>query len=130
MRHYFAVVHKEKDSAYGVYFPDVPGCFSAADSMDDLQQNAAKALALYFEDEPMNEPTTLETIKNNKRVAADLKAVAFLLAVPLIKLTAKTLKANITMNAGLLAAIDKVAKSRGITRSSFLADLARRELLD
>ena len=44
MRHYFAVVHKEKDSAYGVYFPDVPGCFSAADSMDDLQQNAAKVL--------------------------------------------------------------------------------------
>ena len=31
MTYYIGLVHKEKDFAFGVQFPDVPGCFSAAD---------------------------------------------------------------------------------------------------
>jgi predicted RNase H-like HicB family nuclease len=27
-------VHKEEDSAVGVVFPDLPGCFSAGDAYD------------------------------------------------------------------------------------------------
>jgi predicted RNase H-like HicB family nuclease len=34
MRTYFAIVHKEEDSAVGVVFPDLPGCFSAGDAYD------------------------------------------------------------------------------------------------
>ena len=32
------------------------------------------------------------------------------------------------MDAGLLAAVDAAARARGLTRSAFLADLARREI--
>lgn len=53
---------------------------------------------------------------------------AFLLAVPVIRLSGRTTKANITMDAGLLAAVDATARERGLTRSAFLADLARREI--
>lgn len=42
-----AIVHKDKDSAYGMTFPDAPGCFSAADEIDDLFANAAEALELW-----------------------------------------------------------------------------------
>jgi predicted RNase H-like HicB family nuclease len=41
MRYYHAVVHKDADSAFGVHFPDLPGCFSAA----ELREVAATDLA-------------------------------------------------------------------------------------
>lgn len=49
MKPYIAIVHKEPHSAYGVSFPDAPGCISAADEIDDLFANAAEALELWAE---------------------------------------------------------------------------------
>ena len=47
MRTYFAIVHEDKDSAVGVVFPDLPGCFSAGDTFDEAIANAGRALRLY-----------------------------------------------------------------------------------
>lgn len=44
MKPYIAIVHKDPESAYGMTFPDAPGCFSAADEMDDLFVMASEAL--------------------------------------------------------------------------------------
>ena len=44
MRTYFALVDKDPDSAFGIRFPDIPGCFSAADSANDVVPNATEAL--------------------------------------------------------------------------------------
>lgn len=128
MRHYIGVVHQDGDSAFGVHFPDVPGCFSAADELDDLLANASEALALHLEGEVLPEARTLEAVREDADVARDLREGAFLLAVPVIRLSGRTTKANITMDAGLLAAVDSTARARGLTRSAFLADLARREI--
>ncbi|OCW58991.1 type II toxin-antitoxin system HicB family antitoxin [Hoeflea olei] len=128
MRHYIGVVHQDGDSAFGVHFPDVPGCFSAADRLDDLLGNASEALALHLEGEELPEARTLEAVREDADVARDLRDGAFLLAVPVIRLSGRSTKANITMDAGLLAAVDATARARGLTRSSFLADLARREI--
>ncbi|MEM5470688.1 type II toxin-antitoxin system HicB family antitoxin [Hoeflea sp. AS60] len=128
MRHYIGVVHQEGNSAFGVHFPDVPGCFSAADELDDLLTSASEALALHLEGEPLPEARSLEAVRDDAEVARDLKDGAFLLAVPVIRLSGRTTKANITMDAGLLAAVDATARERGLTRSAFLADLARREI--
>ena len=128
MRHYIGVVHQEGESAYGVHFPDVPGCFSAADEMDDLLPNASEALALHLEDETLPEARSLDVVRADPEVANDLAEGAFLLAVPFISLKGRSTKANITMDAGLLAAVDQTAKDRGLTRSAFFADLARREI--
>ena len=46
MTTYFAFVHKDEDSAYGIVFPDVPGCFSAGDTFEQAVRNAAEALRL------------------------------------------------------------------------------------
>jgi predicted RNase H-like HicB family nuclease len=51
MRTYFAIVHKDEDSAVGVVFPDLPGCFSAGDTYDKAIANAHVALRLYAEAE-------------------------------------------------------------------------------
>jgi predicted RNase H-like HicB family nuclease len=51
VQYYRAIMHKEDDSAYGVHFPDLPGCFSAADRLEDVFANATEALALWFDGE-------------------------------------------------------------------------------
>jgi len=40
----------------------------------------------------------------------------------------RTLRANVTFDAGLLGAIDAAAKERGLTRSAFLASAAREKI--
>jgi len=51
MKTYFALANKDPDSAYGLWFPDVEGCFSAADREEDIISNAIEALLLHLEDE-------------------------------------------------------------------------------
>lgn len=128
MHNYIGVVHQQGDSAFGIHFPDIPGCFSAADELDDLQANACAALALHLEDQALPNPRSMDAVRADKAVACDLKQGAFLLIVPLIRLSDRTVKANITMDAGLLNAVDQTAKTRGLTRSAFLSDLARRQI--
>ena len=125
---YIAVVNQEPGSAFGIHFPDVPGCFSAADDLSSVPAVAQEALSLHLNGEPLPSARTLASLKDDPDVRADLAAGAFLIAVPLVRLTGRTTRANVTMDAGLLSAIDEVAKSRGLTRSAFLADLARREI--
>ncbi len=56
MRNYLAVVDKDPESAFGLWFPDVPGCFSAADEEADIMPNAVEALRLYAEDDTLPPP--------------------------------------------------------------------------
>ncbi|MGE0611491.1 MAG: type II toxin-antitoxin system HicB family antitoxin [Hyphomicrobiales bacterium] len=48
--HYIAIIHKERGSAYGVSFPDVPGVIASAPSLDEALHEAADALAFAAED--------------------------------------------------------------------------------
>ena len=80
---YFALVHKDEASAYGVQFPDVPGCFSAADDMDHLVSNAAEALSLWAEDAVLPAARNIEQIVADRGIAVELAAGAFLVSVPL-----------------------------------------------
>ena len=84
MSHYIGVVHKDRLSAYGVHFPDVPGCFSAADDLDDLLPNAMVALSLYAEDKELPVPSPIEKLRTRRDLATELAAGAFLIAVPMI----------------------------------------------
>ena len=43
--HYVAAIDKDPGGAYGIQFPEVPGCYSAADSFDDIVPNAIEACA-------------------------------------------------------------------------------------
>lgn len=48
-RTYFALVHKDTDSDYGVVFPDLPGCTSGGSTFDEAREMAREALALRLE---------------------------------------------------------------------------------
>lgn len=129
MRYYTAIVHQEDDSAFGLTFPDLPGCFAAADDWNGISAAATEALDLWFEDQPDVTPASLDAIRSRPDVAAELAAGAVLLPVPYIPADTAVDRVNITMERGLLRAIDETAKDRGMTRSAFLASAARRELV-
>ena len=48
-RTYFALVHKDPDSDYGVVFPDLPGCTSGGGTFEEAREMAREALALHLE---------------------------------------------------------------------------------
>ncbi len=128
MRYYTAIVHQEGESAFGLTFPDLPGCFSAADRWEDIPKNAAEAMDLYFEDMPQTPARALDVLRKLPEVQEALTEGATLMAVPYIAPDGTQVKANISLDRGLLRAIDDTARGRKMTRSSFLAALARREI--
>jgi predicted RNase H-like HicB family nuclease len=129
MPHFIAIVHKDPNSAWGVSFPDLPGCFSAADQESDLLPNAMEALELFSEDAgELPRPSSIEALRAKPEVAEDLAAGAFLLSVPLLHNAAKTTRVNITLDKGLLEAIDEEAARRKMTRSGLLAQAAAKEI--
>ncbi|MDK3016535.1 type II toxin-antitoxin system HicB family antitoxin [Pseudodonghicola flavimaris] len=129
MRYYTAIVHRDEDSAYGLTFPDLPGCFAAADSWDAIPAAAAEALDLWFEDQPDVEPASLDEIRRRPEIAEELAQGAVMMPVPYIPADTALARVNISLERGLLRAIDETAKARGMTRSSFIASSARRELV-
>lgn len=79
MPHYVAIVEEGgPEKAVGVWFPDLPGCFSAGDDIDEALHNAQEALALYagsqaIEGRALPLPRTVSALKNDPQVAADLR---------------------------------------------------------
>jgi len=128
MRFYTALVHQDENSAYGLTFPDLPGCFAAADDWDSIPAAVTEALDLWFEDADDVAPASLEQLRQRSDVADALAAGAVLLRVPYVPADTVVERVNITMERGLLRAIDTTAKERGMTRSSFLAMAARHQL--
>ena len=43
------VIHKDRDSDYGVTVPDLPGCFSAGNTTDEALSNAIEAIECHIE---------------------------------------------------------------------------------
>jgi len=95
MSHYVAVVEDAgPDKAVGIWLPDLPGCFSAGDDVDEALRNAEEALALYAEAEfkegrTLPEPRTLYALKQDAAAASDLREHM----VALVPLTAKQARA-------------------------------------
>lgn len=50
MPHYIALIHKDRDSCYGVSFPDVPGVFTAGDTIQEAILKASEVLEFAAED--------------------------------------------------------------------------------
>lgn len=129
MKYYTAIIHQDEGSAFGITFPDLPGCFAAADDWAGIPAAATEALDLWFEDMPDVDPSSLDQVRARDDVKAEMAAGAVLMPVPYIPADTALARANISIERGLLRAIDEVAKERGMTRSSFIASAARRELV-
>jgi len=49
MAAYIGIIHKDKDSDFGVSFPDFPGCATAGIDMNEAALMAKEALALHID---------------------------------------------------------------------------------
>jgi predicted RNase H-like HicB family nuclease len=130
---YIAVIHKDPDSVYGVSFPDVPGCISAGDTIDDAVRNAVEALsghvrALEADGDPVPPPRDFDAIMADDSLAEDRGVMTTI--IPLVRDRGSTVRVNVSFDLGLLEAIDAAAGERGQTRSAFLASAARREIVE
>ena len=131
---YIAFIHKEKDSVFGVSFPDFPGCISAGDNLDEALSSAAEALQghvqmMEADGDKVPKPRSLDAIMKDKSLA-DEREGAIISVVPLIRDRGSTTRVNVSLDLGLLEAIDDAARARKQTRSAFLASAARRELVE
>lgn len=129
----YVVLVDGKPGAYGIVVPDLPDCTSGAANMDDALTNASEAIRLWAEDalaegEKLPKPRTAEQIRKDKNVSEALASGAALAVVPLIMDSGRPAKANLSLDSGLLSAIDEAAAARGLTRSSFLASAAREKI--
>jgi len=132
MARYVAIVDG-KPGAFGVVVPDLPGCTSGGTTVDEALRNAVEAVTLWVEDaradgEKVPKPRSAEKLRGEPEVAAALARGGILAYVPLVLDTGRPVKANLSLDAGLLDAIDEAAARRGLTRSAFLASAAREKI--
>jgi predicted RNase H-like HicB family nuclease len=132
MTRYVALVDG-KGGSYGVTVPDLPGCTSAAATTDEVLRRATDAVRLWAEDaladgEKLPKPRSVEALRADPEVAVALAEGAALAIVPLVLDAGRPAKANLSLDAGLLAAIDEAAAARGLPRSAFLASAAREKI--
>lgn len=132
MKTYFAAIMKEGDSAFGVIFPDVPGCFSAGDTFDEAVANAEEALRQHAEvaaecGRSLPEPRGFEQLMADPEVRQDIAGVP-LIAVPLPETTDHRFEVSVSVDRGLYDAIGDAAKAKGMTRADFLAAAAREKI--
>ena len=118
-----------KEGAYGVVVPDLPGCTSAGKTYEAAYRNAIEAVRLWVEDtlgdgEKLPPPRAQEKLLADREVRRALAAGAALMMVPLVRDTGKPAKANVSLDAGTLQAIDEEARAHGLTRSAFITSAA------
>jgi predicted RNase H-like HicB family nuclease len=63
VKHYAVVIERVPDSNYCASVPDLPGCVSTGDSMEEVRQNIREAIEFHLDGmredgEPIPEPTT------------------------------------------------------------------------
>ncbi len=131
MKRYYALLDGGP-GAYGIAFPDCPGCTAMGSDEDEAYANAVEALGEWMRDAravgEMPEPSTIEALRRDPDVQAAIAEGAVFIAAPLVIESGRSVKANISLDQGLLDAIDAAAKRGGLTRSAFLASAAREKI--
>lgn len=122
MSSYFAAIHKDSDSDYGVSFPDVPGCFTAGSTLAEAEAMAKQALAAHIEfisEQGMEIPVSRSYLEVLEEARNDQGFYALLLVVVPEKI--KRVRLNVSFTQTDLEIIDRAAEERDLDRSTFLA---------
>ncbi|HBI6864900.1 type II toxin-antitoxin system HicB family antitoxin [Enterobacter pasteurii] len=131
---YPAYIHSDSDGSASGFFPDVPGCFFAGDSLDEAFQDARDALTAHFEalfemDEVLPLPGMVEAHLASH--PEDFIGGQWLLVdINMKQFEGRVERINITIPRRLLVKIDSFVSEHPqfTNRSAFLAEAARRVL--
>ena len=123
---YPIVIHKDEGSGYGVIVPDLPGCFSAGESLKEVMESAREAVECHLEGLLMDgEAIPPKASLEDHRVSGDFEeGIWALVDVDISKLSSRAKRINITVPERVLAIVDEAAAREGETRSGLLARAA------
>lgn len=115
------VIHKDKDSDYGVTVPDLAGCFSAGDTLEEAVANAREAIELHLEGLLESGEAFEARVPEAHLANPDYAGgIWHLVDVNLTDLRGKATRINITVPERVLGRIDRAAHAVGQNRSAFL----------
>ena len=122
---FIGLIHKDPGSDFGVSFPDLPGCVTAAPTLEEARFEAQEALTLHLRglEEDGETPPVPSTLDEIMADPANRDALAILAVAP--EPQPKTLRVNVTMPEDVLGEIDRYAARHGLSRSGFLVRAAR-----
>ena len=122
MTRYPALIDGAK-GAYGVTFPDLPGVVAMGATIDEALVHAEDALHDYVVEADKDgcdlvTPTPLEQVHVPPGHA--------LVSIPVIRLSARRVRANLSLDEDVAAFIDSEAARRDMTRTAYVSWMARR----
>jgi len=126
-----AIEPGDETHAFGVVVPDLPGCFSAGDTLDEAVINSREAITLWIE-------TVLDdggTVPAPGLLADHVKNQEFLgwlwavVEIDGVLLDTRSERVNISMPRRVLSRIDRYAAAHGETRSGFLVNAAMERIM-
>jgi predicted RNase H-like HicB family nuclease len=132
MADYVGIIDRSGET-WGVRIPDLPGCYGAGDSADAAIRDAASAAREWIaHGEALGRPHPKARAMDEVLAAreVDVAAGEAVVIIAVLIDEGRTLRANVTFDAGLLGAIDAAARERGLTRSAFLASAARQKIAE
>jgi len=127
MKYPIAIEPGGDKTVWGVIVPDLPGCFSAADSgIDEAIENTKEAIELWIESaldagEDVPKPSSITALQKKKEFKGYIWAIA---EIDPVLLSDDIERVNISLPKRVLARLDAKAKSAGENRSAFIAHMA------
>lgn len=118
---YYGILDGSGD-VWGVRIPDLPGCHGGGETAEAAMADAMTAAAEWIGDGQAPPPRPMA------EVVALAEVGEAVVMIPVQRDAGRVVRANITVDAGLLSDIDHAAKMRGLTRSAFLASAAREKI--
>ena len=122
MKRTYLIVVEPGDAmhSFGVQVPDLPGCFSAGDTLAEALANAQEAVLLHLDDLARRKQT-LPAASPKVRIP---RGYALAAVVVDLNEVGGSERVNITLPKVLLNQIDRAAKRAGESRSGFLTRAA------
>jgi len=125
MRYPIAIEPGDETHAFAVVVPDLPGCFTAGDTLDEAIANAEAAVDAWIEtalDQGQDVPAP--TSVQQWAAAPDYAGWVFgIVTVDPASLDDRIERVNITLPRRVLHRLDARAKAAGETRSGYIARL-------
>lgn len=125
MRYPIVIEPGDDKTAYGVVVPDLPGCISAGDTLDEAFDMAKEAIEGWIEcsmdaGQDIPRPSAMESIQKDPEFAGWIFGAV---DVDLSKLSGKAERVNISLPRQVLRRLDARAKKAGDTRSGYIAQM-------
>lgn len=126
MTNYVGILEKEPTSLWGIWFPDLPGCVTAAGDAETCIARASEALDLWVEDamttgEGLPPARTLDDLRLDPDVAQALARgdAAVLVSLPI---------QDLGFDSTTWSTLDRRAAEKGLTRMAFVRETVLEKL--